>query len=381
MLSSATHVQHQQGFKANATVSEIEVESLRLKEIEQQATIDRLMDVINNCANLAGVDLGDSVATVEIDRIPELISKKIGRLIDKNHRAETDYKRLATRASILESRLQLIGESSPAAWGLIHDTRNGVELGKCIYKTKDEAVKESALLSTKGHITPLYKHPVNQFTSFPNGFLMSALQKVESAHFRSDCDTGASHQALVVLNAFRSLAGLEGVSKNDLPVYGDKGYQYPAGSKLLGAQSSLPMLTRVNIGDIRNIALSFHRHLFELSAQDVEKLEVGFDLWMADKGRDLMGQMNFQSVAVVNNCISARTDGLALLGIPFNQNSGKPLVTNSMKSKHHGEYSFSITSCLDEDGQEVSSEVSVPWDLVKRIYKDLATTAAKEINI
>lgn len=32
---------------------------------------------------------------------------------------------------------------------------------------------------------PMFKRPVNRNASFPNGFLMSAIQRVECDHFRS----------------------------------------------------------------------------------------------------------------------------------------------------------------------------------------------------
>ena len=56
--------------------------------------------------------------------------------------------------------------------------------------------------------------------------------------------------------------------------------------------------------------------------------------------------------------------------------NGVPTITNEMKKVHIGEYKFSIPD-LDEEGWEISREVTVPWDLCKEIYKNMAVTAAK----
>ena len=47
-----------------------------------------------------------------------------------------------------------------------------------------------------------------------------------------------------------------------------------------------------------------------------------------------------------------------------------------MKKVHIGEYKFYIPDS-DEEGCEISREVTVPWDLCKEIYKNMAVTAAK----
>lgn len=381
MLSSTPYAQHKHNEQEIAAERLLDMESLQQKVMEQQATIERLIAIVISCSDLAGVNLDNFCNAEKIENIPEAINKKIVKLMDKNRRAQTDLKRMENKVSILEARLELIGDSNPSAWGLIHQTQQGIELGKCIYKTKDEALKESSLLSTRGHVVALFKHPVNRNASFPNGFLMSAIQRVECDHFRSDCDTGASHHAMVVLNAFRSLAGLQPISKIDLPVWCDTHYVFPEFSKLLGAQESLPVLSRIGISDLRNIALSFSRHLFELNEQEIENLEVGFDLWMTGSGMELMDRMNSLSVAVVNSCLGACTVDHQLLGIPFSAGTGFPKVTNHMKSQHHGEYSFRVVTGSDEDGKESSMEVVVPWDMVKKIYKEMALSAAQEINL
>lgn len=49
--------------------------------------------------------------------------------------------------------------------------------------------------------------------------LEQAIERVMAAHFRTDSDTGAAEQAMLVMNAFRSCAGLEPMKISDLPRY------------------------------------------------------------------------------------------------------------------------------------------------------------------
>lgn len=63
----------------------------------------------------------------------------------------------------------------------------------------------------------------------------NALVAVENAHFRTNKDTGANPNALLVWNALRRQLGLPWLSLDDLPKYDAerKGYFAPDDSKLL----------------------------------------------------------------------------------------------------------------------------------------------------
>ena len=61
--------------------------------------------------------------------------------------------------------------------------------------------------------------------------------------------------------------------------------------------------------------------------------------------------------------------------IPLDPCSGKPRVTNEMKSLHIGEYRFSVALGIGVDGEQTDINVTVPWDTCKAIYKGMARTA------
>lgn len=61
--------------------------------------------------------------------------------------------------------------------------------------------------------------------------------------------------------------------------------------------------------------------------------------------------------------------------IPLDPSSGKPRVTNEMKSLHIGEYRFSVALGIGVDGEQTEINVTVPWDTCKAIYKGMARTA------
>lgn len=78
--------------------------------------------------------------------------------------------------------------------------------------------------------------------------IMDFIAKVEAAHFRTDADTGANEQALVIWNQVRRFAGLPKLNKADLPSYchcckhyhirpsqvvrGDRGYEQSLSCKI-----------------------------------------------------------------------------------------------------------------------------------------------------
>ena len=45
------------------------------------------------------------------------------------------------------------------------------------------------------------------------------IERVEKAHFRTEHDTGANHNALLIWNVVRKEAGLPPISLQDLPAY------------------------------------------------------------------------------------------------------------------------------------------------------------------
>lgn len=60
--------------------------------------------------------------------------------------------------------------------------------------------------------------------------------------------------------------------------------------------------------------------------------------------------------------------------IPIDPRNGRPLITNAMKAQHIGAHTL-LTTAVDEDGDEISVRVDVPWDTCKEIYKGMAETA------
>lgn len=51
------------------------------------------------------------------------------------------------------------------------------------------------------------------------GQLHIFIDRVEAAHFRTDCDTGANEYALLIWNMVREFAGLSRLTKADLPSF------------------------------------------------------------------------------------------------------------------------------------------------------------------
>lgn len=47
--------------------------------------------------------------------------------------------------------------------------------------------------------------------------LLKLIAEVERDHFRTDCDSGAADQAMLVWNRVRQFAGLHRITKLDLP--------------------------------------------------------------------------------------------------------------------------------------------------------------------
>lgn len=72
--------------------------------------------------------------------------------------------------------------------------------------------------------------------------LVEAIAEVERQHFRTQSDTGAAFQAMVVLNELRSMAGLPMVSVKDLPTYSTEEGRYvmPPDSRLLRNRPAQP---------------------------------------------------------------------------------------------------------------------------------------------
>lgn len=68
-----------------------------------------------------------------------------------------------------------------------------------------------------------------------NKELLRIIEEVEKVHFRTNKDTGANLNALVVMNAFRREAGLPYIGLDDLPKWDEQEEKYvqPEGSKLL----------------------------------------------------------------------------------------------------------------------------------------------------
>lgn len=92
----------------------------------------------------------------------------------------------------------------------------------------------------------LYAKPKPQhFEATPE--VLAAIKAVESAHFRTNEDTGANGCASLVWNALRRQFGLPVVTRDDLPAWDEqrKGYYMPEGSKLLTAPEALARGGRV----------------------------------------------------------------------------------------------------------------------------------------
>jgi hypothetical protein len=66
--------------------------------------------------------------------------------------------------------------------------------------------------------------------------LLTFIERVERAHFRTVEDTGSNLNALLIWNAVREHAGLPRISRDDLARYDETTGRYvtPEGSKLLG---------------------------------------------------------------------------------------------------------------------------------------------------
>jgi len=71
--------------------------------------------------------------------------------------------------------------------------------------------------------------------------LLDAIKAVELSHFRTENDTGANPNALMIMNAFRRQANLPRIYETDLPYYNEelKGYYMPENSNLLCAPEIL----------------------------------------------------------------------------------------------------------------------------------------------
>jgi len=57
--------------------------------------------------------------------------------------------------------------------------------------------------------------------------LKQAIEDVMNRHFRTEHDTGANSNALLVLNCFRVHAGMERINVTDLPQWDGKNYVCP----------------------------------------------------------------------------------------------------------------------------------------------------------
>lgn len=75
------------------------------------------------------------------------------------------------------------------------------------------------------------------------------------------------------------------------------------------------------------------------------------------------------------------------MNVPTDRN-GNPSVTTAMKRQCHGEYFVDVSvECPECDGMGCDAcglegctdvKIDIPWDTVKRIYKDMANVAAEE---
>jgi hypothetical protein len=63
--------------------------------------------------------------------------------------------------------------------------------------------------------------------------LLDFIREVEDAHFRTECDTGANLNVLLIWNLVRKEAGLPWLQKSDLPTWDGEKYAMPADSRLL----------------------------------------------------------------------------------------------------------------------------------------------------
>jgi len=69
--------------------------------------------------------------------------------------------------------------------------------------------------------------------SHHNHLSIDFAKRVESAHFRTIHDTGASELAMFIWNIVRTELGLERIRKADLPFWDGDKYTMPIDSKLL----------------------------------------------------------------------------------------------------------------------------------------------------
>lgn len=69
--------------------------------------------------------------------------------------------------------------------------------------------------------------------------ILEALSSIESSHFRTVHDHGATEHAQIVLGHLRSMIGLPMVFKKDLPIWDGKKYAMPADSNLIANQPAL----------------------------------------------------------------------------------------------------------------------------------------------
>ena len=51
--------------------------------------------------------------------------------------------------------------------------------------------------------------------------LKEAIADIQNRHFRTEDDTGAHDSAMIIMNAFRKHAGLNPLTKRDLPTWDD----------------------------------------------------------------------------------------------------------------------------------------------------------------
>ena len=77
--------------------------------------------------------------------------------------------------------------------------------------------------------------------------VLAAIKAVESAHFRTNEDTGANQRASLVWSALRRQFGLPMIARDDLPAWDEArgGYYMPEKSKLLTAPEALARGGRV----------------------------------------------------------------------------------------------------------------------------------------
>jgi hypothetical protein len=69
--------------------------------------------------------------------------------------------------------------------------------------------------------------------------ILNAINSIESSHFRTVHDHGATEHAQIVLGHLRSMIGLPMVFKKDLPVWDGKKYAMPADSNLIANKPAL----------------------------------------------------------------------------------------------------------------------------------------------